>query len=98
MSSVVCGKQCPFGNGFYCNKDIVILTAGGQCVEHWNDNGQPIRMRDPFVENKEDYLKRQSEKVKEKVEECEEKGNNNDTNAENDDGNLTENTEKGAES
>ncbi len=52
MSSIVCQKPyCPFSNGTYCCKDIVILNQFGQCEEHWNKNGQPTMMRDLTVEN-----------------------------------------------
>ena len=51
MSSVVCEKICPFRNGIYCKKDFVMLNQLGQCNEHWNKMGQPIRMRDITVEN-----------------------------------------------
>lgn len=95
--SVVCGRPCPFGNGIYCTKGIIILNALGQCEEHWGKQGQPILMRDPYVENMDSYLKKVAEKVEENCEKCEDKGNNNDTNAESIGENLTANTEKGAE-
>ena len=51
MSSIICEKICPFRIGIYCKKDFVMLNQLGQCNEHWNKMGQPIRMRDITVEN-----------------------------------------------
>jgi hypothetical protein len=51
MSSVVCQKQCPLNSGGYCKKDFIMINQLGQCNEHWNNMGQPVRMRDLSVEN-----------------------------------------------
>ena len=95
--SVVCGRSCPFGNGIYCNKGITILNGLGQCEEHWGKQGQPIMMRDPHVENKMNDLEKVQEKVEENIEKCEDKGDKNNLKPKMDDGEVSPDTEKGAE-
>lgn len=95
--SVVCGRPCYFNNGVYCKKDIIILNGLGQCEEHWGKQGQPIMMRDPHIENKMDDLEKVQEKVEENIEKCEDKGDTDDLNSKMDDGEMSPDTEKGAE-
>ena len=97
MSSVICGRPCPFNKGMYCGKGIVFMNQLGQCDEHWGKAGNPIIMRDPTVENIEDYLKRQSEKVGKNIENDETKEEKSVLNAEIGEESLTYDKENGGE-
>ena len=97
MSSVVCGRPCPFNKNMYCGKGIVLLNQFGQCDEHWGKAGNPIIMRDPTVENIDEYLKRQSEKTKKNVENNEVKSEKSENGAEIDEGSDIYVTENGGE-
>ena len=97
MSSVVCGRPCPFNRGMYCGKGIVLLNQFGQCDEHWGKAGNPIMMRDPTVENIDEYLKRQSEKIEKNVENDEAKSEKSENGAEIGEGSDTYTTENGGE-
>ena len=97
MSSVVCGRPCPFNRNMYCGKGIVFMNQFGQCDEHWGKAGNPILMRDPTVENIDEYLKRHSEKIVKNVENNEVKSEKSENNAEIGEGSLTNDTENGGE-
>ena len=97
MSSVVCGRPCPFNRNMYCGKGIVFMNQFGQCDEHWGKAGNPIVMRDPTVENIDEYLKRQSEKIEKNVENNEEKCEKSENDAEIGEGSLINDTENGGE-
>ena len=97
MSSVVCGRPCPFNRGMYCGKGIVLLNQFGQCDEHWGKAGNPIMMRDPTVENIDEYLKRQFEKIEKNVENNEAKSEKSENGAEIGEGSPTYDKENGGE-
>ena len=97
MSSVVCGRPCPFNRGMYCGKGIVLLNQLGQCDEHWGKAGNPIAMRDITVENIEEYLKRQSEKTVKNVENDEANAKKSENGAEIGEGSFTYDKENGGE-
>ena len=97
MSSVICGRPCPFNKGMYCGKDIVLLNQFGQCDEHWGRAGNPIIMRDLTVENIDEYLKRQSEKIGKDVETDETKEEKSENDAEIGEGSPTYDKENGGE-
>lgn len=97
MSSVVCGRPCPFNKGMYCGKGIVLLNQFGQCDEHWGKAGNPIIMRDPTVENIDEYLKRQFEKIEKNVENNEAKSEKSENSAEIGEESDTYTTENGGE-
>lgn len=74
MSSMICQKPCPFRNGVYCSKGIVILNQFGQCEEHWNKVGQPIHMRDIVVENVMKDKETFEKSFEKEIENCETEG------------------------
>ena len=101
--SVICGRPCPFSNGIYCNKDIVIMTPFGQCDEWWGKRGEPLpQIRDlsglyAKRENNVNDLEKVLEKIEENIEKCEEDTIKKDLNAEIDNGEMSSDIEKGAE-
>ena len=68
MSSVVCGRPCPYNGGTFCRKSFVFMNQLGQCNEHWGKAGQPIMMREFYPENVSNNLKTASDNIDKNVE------------------------------
>lgn len=95
--SIVCGRPCPYSNGVYCGKGIVLMNQLGQCAEWWGKQGQPIQMRDIdeviATRNKMKDLQKQNKEAVDKVEKCEESAEINERDAVIGEKSETQNTE-----
>lgn len=97
MSSVVCGRPCPYNGGTFCRKSFVFMNQLGQCNEHWGKAGQPIMMREFYPENVDNHLKTAPDNIEKDTEKIEENAIKSENNAEIGEGSDTYTTENGGE-